>query len=454
MNTTLLIVNLVIAIAIILVTIMVLHLNATISLVIASLYMGVSSGLGWLDTISTIGSGFGNTMSSMGISIIFGVIIGELLSQSGGANVIAETLVRIFPEKKALYAIALTAFILSIPVFFDITFIILIPIGISISKKINKSIAYVVGVIAIGGCTAHVLVPPTPNPLAAPGIFGFDLGMMLIGGLIIGLLNVLIVIPIYTKIMDKGFFKSSDLDPTAIVDFKDEKKEGCPSFAASLLPILVPIICILIGTIGKAITDDVPVFVSVLGNRLTAMLLGTLAAYAISYKSLGKKGLDEAGNLALKGSGIAAMVTAAGGAFGAVIQATDIGNAIVESFGISGTSGGIVLMVVGFGIAFIFKVAQGSGTVAGITSMQIMSSFAAGISIHPFFLAVACLSGGMGPGHLNDSAFWVTTNLSGMKVSGGLKTYTTSQMICSFVIFAIAIICALILPIPATFGMV
>jgi len=184
------------------------------------------------------------------------------------------------------------------------------------------------------------------------------------------------------------------------------------------------------------------------------MLLGTLAAYAISYKSLGKKGLDEAGNLALKGSGIAAMVTAAGGAFGAVIQATDIGNAIVESFGISGTSGGIVLMLVGFGIAFIFKVAQGSGTVAGITSMQIMSSFATGISIHPFFLAVACLSGGMGPGHLNDSAFWVTTNLSGMKVSGGLKTYTTSQMICAFVIFAIAIICALILPIPATFGMV
>ena len=106
MNTTLLIVNLVIAIAIILVTIMVFHLNATISLVIASLYMGVSSGLGWLDTINTIGSGFGNTMSSMGISIIFGVIIGEMLSKSGGANVIAETLVRIFPEKKALYAIA------------------------------------------------------------------------------------------------------------------------------------------------------------------------------------------------------------------------------------------------------------------------------------------------------------------------------------------------------------
>lgn len=117
MNTTILTINLIISIAIILITIMAFHLNAVISLVLASLYMGVASGLGWMDTISTIGSGFGNTMASMGISIILGVIIGELLSQSGGANVIAETMVRVFPEKKALYAIALTSFILSIPVF-------------------------------------------------------------------------------------------------------------------------------------------------------------------------------------------------------------------------------------------------------------------------------------------------------------------------------------------------
>ena len=107
MSTTLLIVNLTISIAIILITIMVFHLNAVISLILASLYMGVSCGLGWMETISSIGGGFGSTMSSMGISIILGVIIGELLSQSGGANVIAETMVRIFPEKKSLYAICL-----------------------------------------------------------------------------------------------------------------------------------------------------------------------------------------------------------------------------------------------------------------------------------------------------------------------------------------------------------
>lgn len=454
MSSTLLIINLIIAIAIILICIMALKLNAVVGLVIASLYMGVACGLGWMDTISTIGSGFGSTMASMGVSIIFGVIIGELLSKSGGANVIAETMVRIFPKDKSLYAIALTAFILSIPVFFDITFIILIPIGISISKKINKNIAYIVGDIAIGGCTAHVLVPPTPNPLAAPGIFGYELGIQLIGGLIIGLISMIIVMRIYHFILDKGFFKDSDIDESATLEIQDTSNPNAPGFAASMIPIILPLICILLGTFGNMFFEESPLLFQVLGSRLPALLAGVLAAYIVCGKAIGKENLDKVGNDALKASGIAAFVTAAGGAFGAVIGATNIGTILVDQMGISGTSGGIALMLVGFVIAFIFKVAQGSGTVAGITSMQIMAGFAGGLSIHPFFLAVACLSGGMGPGHLNDSAFWVTANLSGLKVSGGLKTYTTSQMICAFVIFAIALILAAVLPIPATFGLV
>ncbi len=454
MSSGLLLLNLAISIAIILVCIMVFKLNAVVGLVIASLYMGVSCGLGWMETVNYIGSGFGSTMTSMGVSIIFGVIIGELLSKSGGANVIANTMIKVFPEDKSLYAVAITAFILSIPVFFDITFIILIPIGLQISKKINKNIAYIVGDISIGGCIAHVLVPPTPNPLAAPGIFGYDLGIQLIGGIIIGLVAMIIVMKIYHLILDKGFFKDSDIDHSAQIEIQDTTNENAPSFWAAMLPIILPLVCILLGTFGNMFFDEPPMILTLLGSRLPALLIGVLAAYVVCYKAIGRKALDAVGNNALKASGIAAFVTAAGGAFGSVIGATNIGQTLVDSLGISGTSGGIALMVVGFVIAFIFKVAQGSGTVAGITTMQIMASFAGGLSIHPFFLAVACLSGGMGPGHLNDSAFWVTANLSGLKVSGGLKTYTTSQMICSLVIFAIAIILALVLPIPATWGLV
>ena len=360
--------------------------------------------------------------------------------------------------QKALYAVALTAFVLSIPVFFDITFIILIPIGIAISKKIHKSIAHVVGAIAIGGCTAHVLVPPTPNPLAAPSIFGFDLGFMVASGLIVGLINVLIVLPLYNKLMDSGYFNAEkDIDAGSMIELNQDTSvlpANHPCFAASMVPILLPLFCILSATVSAAICENPPIFISILGNKLIAMLLGVVAAYLVSYKSIGKKDLDEVGNQALKGSGIAAMVTAAGGAFGAVIQATKIGDHLVGALGISGTSGGIILMLVGFAVAFIFKIAQGSGTVAGITSMQIMSTLTANLTIHPIFIAIACLSGGMGPGHVNDSAFWVTANLSGLKVSGGLKTYTTSQMMCAIVIFAIALIAATILPIPATFARV
>ena len=454
MSSGLLILNLSVSIAIILICIMALKLNAVVALVIASLYMGVSCGLGWMETVNLIGSGFGSTMTSMGVSIIFGVIIGELLSKSGGANVIAETMIRVFPKDKSLYALAVTAFILSIPVFFDITFIILIPIGLSISKKIKKNIAYIVGDIAIGGCTAHVLVPPTPNPLAAPSIFGYDLGIQLIGGLILGLISMVVVMKIYHFILDKGFFKDSDIDESAVIEIQDTSNENAPEFWKAMLPIILPLVCILLGTFGNMLFEESPLLFKLLGSRLPALLVGVLAAYIVCYKAIGKKDLDAVGNNALKASGIAAFVTAAGGAFGSVIGATNIGSILVEKMGISGTSGGIVLMLVGFVIAFIFKVAQGSGTVAGITSMQIMAGFAGGMSIHPFFLAVACLSGGMGPGHLNDSAFWVTANLSGLKVSGGLKTYTTSQMICAFVIFAFALILALVLPIPATWGLV
>jgi len=149
-SSTLLIINLVISIAIILICIMVLKLNPSIGLVLACLYMGIASGLGVMSSVNEIGKGFGNMMAGMGLPIGFGVILRQLLSDSGGASVIAETIVGRFPAKKALYAIGLTGFILSIPVFFDVTFVILIPIGIAIASKINKPMAYVTGALTIG----------------------------------------------------------------------------------------------------------------------------------------------------------------------------------------------------------------------------------------------------------------------------------------------------------------
>ena len=203
----LLILALVVAIAVILFCIIVLKLNAAIGMVIACLVMGVMGGLDLLTTTSTIASGFGNMMTSIGLPVGFGTILGQLMNDSGAAEVIADKIVSAFPAKKAIWGLSIAGFILSIPVFFDVTFIILIPIGITIASKIDLKMGYVTGCLTIGATTAHCVVPPTPNPLAAADIFGFDLGIMLIVGLIVGFITVMVSNFIYIKIHDLGMRK-------------------------------------------------------------------------------------------------------------------------------------------------------------------------------------------------------------------------------------------------------
>ena len=168
---------LLISMVVILFLILKVNLNAAIALVLGSILMGILSGITTLETIDGINVGFGNMLKGMGLPIGFGIILGELVSASGGAKIIADKIVQAFPKNKAIYAIGLAAFVLAIPVYFDVTFVILIPIGMALMKEINKSIAHVVGAITIGAAAAHTMVPPTPAPLAAGEIFGFDTGL-------------------------------------------------------------------------------------------------------------------------------------------------------------------------------------------------------------------------------------------------------------------------------------
>ncbi len=453
-SPALLILHLVIAIAIILVCIIVLKLNASIGMIIACLYMGVMGGLGVMDTVSTISSGFGNMMTGIGLPIGFGVILGQLLNDSGAASVIADKIVSAFPEKRAMWAISLAGFVLSIPVFFDVTFVILIPIGITIAAKINKKMCYVTGCLTIGATTAHCVVPPTPNPLAAADIFGFDLGIMMGVGLVVGLITVLISDFVFIKIQDKGIWnedKDVNHSSNVVTELLESAKRDAaanrprPSLAMSLLPIIIPIVCILAGTAGNALFDESPVICKFLGEKVIAMLLGTLGAYLVSIKYIGRENFEKSAGEALKSAGVVLLITGAGGSFSSVIAATGIGNSIVSLLS-TGTNSVIPAMFLCYLIGMIFRVAQGSGTVAGMTSMTIMATVAPVIGCHPVWLALACLSGGNSIGHVNDSGFWVATNMSGLTVTGGLKTYTLGSFISSVCIFVLALIGALVIP--------
>lgn len=454
MSSTLLVLNLVIAIAIIIIGIVVVKMNPAISMVIASIYMGVSCGFSFSETTEIISSGFGNMMMSMGLPIGFGVILGQLMSDTGAANVIAKTIVSKFKNEKAVFAVGLAGFVLSIPVFFDVTFVILIPIGIAIARQINKPICYITGALSSGAAIAHSLVPPTPNPLLAGDLFGFNTGLMIIYGLVIGLIALICTVTLYSKILNKTKLWNPELDVnhnSTIVDELTREKEsnpnGTPSFFISMLPIIIPVIAILCGTAGEAIygKGNVPEIGLFLGDKLIAILFGTLAAYFIGYKYIGKSGVDTSANQGLKTAGIVLLITGAGGSFGEIIKVTDIGNYLIGAMGIN-PENVIMVLLFSYFIAFIFRVAQGSGTVAGITSMTIMAAIAPQVPIHPIYIALACLAGGNSIGHVNDSGFWVATNLSGLTVTGGLKTYTLPIFITTVFILTLTIIGSILLP--------
>ena len=294
-----------------------------------------------------------------------------------------------------MYAVAFAAFILAIPVFFDVTFVILIPIGVALMKKINKGIGYIAGAISIGAAVAHTLVPPTPNPLAAPEYFDFDLGIMIAMGIILG------------------------------------------------IPIFLPVVLILLNTVIDAATGDVPAVIEFLGTKTISMLCGVIAATIISIKFLGLKKTEESANNALQSAGLVFLITAAGGAFAAVITASGV-NGAIESM-VSNISGNVVVvLLLAYILGLLFRQITGSGTVASLTTFSIMQSVAAVTPIHPVFIALACLSGAMFGATVNDSGFWIVTNMCGFNFSGGVKTYMLGEAIASVVGIILIVIVGLI----------
>ena len=441
-------VNLAISIAIILFLVLKFKINPVISMILASLYMGISCSLGFMDTITSINSGFGSLMTGIGFPIGFGIMMGQILEDSGAAESLAKSILKAFPGKKVPWALGLTAFLLSIPVFFDVTFVILIPLGIAVAKETKRPLAYFAGAIAIGGVSSQTFVPPTPNPLAAATILDFDLSYIIIAGTIVGLAAAVFSMFVWFRMLDRPGFWDPNKDETGLLDMDAAvvHRVDLPSPWAAVIPICLPVLAILIGSFWPVVTgSDAPVVIQFISQKTIAILLGLLAAYIILLKRMGWSGLNESVSKSLKQAGVVLLITGAGGAFGAVIQATNIGEVLIAGL-TEGQSSTMLILCLTFGIGVLFRVAQGSGTVASITAMTIMASVAPSAGCHPVYIALAALAGGNFIGHVNDSGFWVVTNLSGASVTGGLKTYTWNTITLAGMAFILSLVGATVLP--------
>ncbi len=409
-----------------------LKVHPFLALLAAALFFALFSGMSLDNVVKFVNDGFGITLGKIGIVIVLGVIIGAFLEHSGGAYKLAEVVLRIIGKKRVHEAMGIVGFIVSIPVFADSGFIILNPLNKSLTKRAGLSIVGTATALILGLMITHVLVPPTPGPIAAAGIIGADVGLVMLVGLIIGLLSLVVAI-IYCKKM--GSMTFIDPNPEITDEVIEEKMKEAPSAFKSFLPILIPILLI----VGKSIMEFNLVagqdpsalvkFVSFIGSPIIALIIGMLFAFLLPKKWDNEmlatsgwvgKALADASNIIL--------ITGAGGVFGTILQQSGIAEVLADA--LSGANLGIWLP---FLLCAAIKTAQGSSTVALITTASIIAplllTMGFSTEIDKALVVSAIGAGAMVVSHANDSGFWILTQFSGIDVKTGYRVYTLGTLV-------------------------
>lgn len=437
-----LVLHLVIALVITLFLVIRFKLSPVFGLILGALYYGIATGTGALKTASLIGEGFGATMRGIGLVVGFGVIIGQLLADSGAVNSIVRTMLRIFPQKRSPEALCATSLVVSTPVFFDVGFIILTPIAKRLGKVIKENLPIVIAPLVIGLGTAHMLIPPTPGPLVVADTLGVPLGQMILGGFIVGIPAAFLALFIYKIIARRaGFWKPDDEEelplekqvPAAEIAAQEtaaaEAAGRGPSFGLSILPVLVPVILIVLASLVPLILGPEPGpfgnLLRFIGDRTIALLIGALLALLVASAAMDRKNLPVSVEKALTSAGVVLLITGAGGSLGAVLGASNIGKVLAEGM----ISYHIPAVLLAWIIASVIKIAQGSGTIAIITTANLMAPVAAQLNIPGIWLALAIGSGALFGCHVNDSGFWVVSKIAGLTTKGGFKIYSLATAI-------------------------
>lgn len=401
------------------------NLHPFLALLFGAILIGFLAGLDSSSLIASLADGFGATLRSIGIVIAAGAIIGEYLDRSGGARILANKILETVGEKNSPLSMSMTGYIVSIPVFCDSGFIVLSALNKAIAKRSKISLAVLAVALASGLYATHVFVPPTPGPLAAAATLGADVGWVLILGLIVSVPVMIIALLWATKGCKKYNIKF-DLEGN-----EEQINQIPPSFLMAILPIMTPIFLIALKSIAELPAEPfgVGVFFSLfvfLGDPIIALLIGASLSFFMvrTGNKIQNKWLEEA----LKKAGIIILITGAGGAFGAVLRETDLGDFAAQFAEIGGLG-----VLIPFLIAAFLKTAQGSSTVAIITAAAITAPLLGPLgfesTLGKALVVLAIGAGSLTVSHVNDSYFWVVAKFSEMETATALKTHTVATLL-------------------------
>ncbi len=425
------VVLLVVSIAMLMVLISKLRVHAFLSLLIVSLLLGVVSGMPLGEVATTVAAGFGGTMQSIGIVIICGVIVGEILECTGGAQKIADSILNLVGIKRAPLATTVTGAVVSIPTFCDSGFVILNPVIKALSRKGNIPYMVLVTSLMCGLLTTHSLVPPTPGPIAVAGILGADVGKVMIYGIIVAI-PIILVTQLwcnskFIKTRYPEIAEASDEDILANEKFAEIVAHS-PSTFMSYLPIVVPIILIVVRSFVTQYDADtesmVYQIVNFIGTPYIALLIGTLLSFLLPTKLNGEV-TDTWVSTAIQKSAEILLITGIAGCYGKILQAIGVGDVLAGII----SSMGIPSVILPFIISAIVLMAQGSATVAMTTTAGIILPLLPALSISPELATVAIAGGSMCGVLPMGSYFWCVTKLSGYDIKKGYIAVTATTYV-------------------------
>lgn len=421
-------------------------IHVFLAVIICSIFIGLFGGMGQEDVIASITKGFGNSLSSIGIIIGFGVMLGKLLEMSGATRVMANTFIKIFGKNREEEALAISGFVTSLSIFCTSGFIILAPLMKALSKKTKKSVV-ALGIALAGGLVAsHSLVPPAAGPIGVAGILNVNIGQFMLYGTVLSV-PIILVSLIYGKYLGRKICQIPDGEGWTR-EYEPGQTQAEPEAAAAdsgalsispltaFSPILFPILLILLKTGLKSAGVENSV-VSLLGQPIVALALGLLIAIYGLMRRFGKNDTLNAMEEGLKASGKLMLLVGGGGALGMIIQNSGLGEYIASN--IIKTS--IPPLLLPFLIAALLRVAQGSGSVAMMTAASVVAPMIGTLNLNPVFAALAACIGAIPFSHFNDSYFWVINESIGISdTREQMRVWSVTTTLSGFAALAVLLV--------------
>jgi GntP family gluconate:H+ symporter len=434
------------ALAIVALVVLIAHfkLNPFVTLVVVSLALGVSVGMPMSGIVKSFETGVGNTLGHIALVVALGTMLGKMMAESGGAERIAHTVIAAFGEKRVHWAMAVIAFLVGLPVFFEVGFVLLVPIAFTVAKRTGTSMV-MVGIPMVAGLSVvHGLVPPHPAALVAVTAYDADIGRTIMYALIVGIPTAALAGPIFGKLIARYVIPAPN-NPVMEEMVEQERPFESASFRATVFTILLPVGLMLLGswadlfTTPKTTANDL---LKLAGNSVVALLIALLVSFYTLGRSVGfdRKQILKFTNECLGPIALVTLVVGAGAGFGRILMDSGISASVVDL----AMRAHVPPLLLGWLVAGLIRVATGSATVAMTTACGIVAPIVAKASgVSPELMVLATGAGSLILSHVNDGGFWLVQEYFGLTVPQTFKTWTVCETLISVVALGLTSLLAL-----------